>query len=41
MAGWKISNKAELRFKYGTLTECQPGGFTNTNEFRFQLKVAI
>jgi hypothetical protein len=41
MAGWKISNKAELRFKYGTLTECQPGGFTNTNEFRLQLKVAI
>ena len=41
MAGWKIHNKAELRFKYGTLSECPAGAFTNTNEFRLQLKVVI
>jgi hypothetical protein len=42
MAGWKITNKAELRFKYGILSERDTGGaFTNTNEFRMQLKVAI
>ena len=42
MAGWKITNKAELRFKYGILSERDPAGaFTNTNEFRLQLKVAI
>ena len=42
MAGWKITDKAELRFKYGILSESATGGaFTNTNEFRLQLKVVI
>jgi hypothetical protein len=42
MAGWKITEKAELRFKYGILSEKEPGGsFNNTNEFRLQLKVII
>ena len=41
MAGWKIKNKAELRVKYGILSECPDGVFTNTNEFRLQLKVVI
>jgi hypothetical protein len=41
MAGWKITNKAELRFKYGTLSESQAGILTNNNEFRVQLKVII
>jgi hypothetical protein len=41
MAGWKITNKAEFRFKYGILSEDPEGAFTNTNEFRLQLKVFI
>ena len=42
MAGWKITRKAELRFKYGILSEViHPGAFTNTEEFRLQLKIAI
>jgi hypothetical protein len=42
MAGWKISGKAELRFKYGIFTDCDiPGEFTDTEEFRIQLKLII
>ena len=42
MAGWKIAGKAELRFKYGILSESDPPGvFSNTEEFRLQLKLII
>jgi hypothetical protein len=42
MAGWKITDKAELRFKYGILSESDtPGVSADTQEFRLQLKLAI
>ncbi|MBK8884060.1 MAG: hypothetical protein IPN67_17305 [Bacteroidales bacterium] len=42
MAGWKISGKAELRFKYGVLSESETTGLiTDTEEFRLQLKIFI
>jgi hypothetical protein len=42
MAGWKIAGKAEIRFKYGILSESDPRGvYNNTEEFRLQLKLII
>lgn len=42
MAGWKIKGKAELRFKYGVLSDSDiPGTITNKEEFRLQLKILI
>jgi hypothetical protein len=39
---WKINRKAELRFKYGILSDYEyPGVFTDAEEFRLQLKIAI
>ena len=42
MTAWKISRKAELRFKYGILSGSDgTDAFNNTEEFRLQLKLAI
>jgi hypothetical protein len=42
MAALKISGKAELRFKYGILSDSKsPGETGDTEEFRLQLKLAI
>ena len=42
MAGWKISGKAEIRFKYGILSRgAESGSITDTEEFRLQLKLII
>ncbi len=42
MAAFKLSGKAELRFKYGNLSESPaPGILKNTDEYRLQLKIAI
>jgi hypothetical protein len=42
MAGWKISGRAELRFKYGIFSKNDiPGEFTDTEEFRIQFKIII
>jgi hypothetical protein len=42
MAAWKISDKAELRFKYGILSDSNsPGETGDTEEFRLQLRLAI
>lgn len=42
MAGWKIAGKAELRFKYGILSEnSTQGAFDHIDEFRLQLKLFI
>jgi hypothetical protein len=42
MAGWKITNRAELRFKYGILSDSDTQGvFTDIDEFRLQLKLVI
>jgi len=42
MTVWKITRKAELRFKYGILSDYEsPGVFTDIDEFRLQLKLAI
>ncbi len=42
MAAWKLSGKAELRFKYGILSGSDtPDAIDNKEEFRLQLKVAI
>jgi hypothetical protein len=42
MAGWKIAGKAELRFKYGILSDSEsPGNSEDTEEFRLQLKLFI
>jgi hypothetical protein len=42
MAAWKIKDRAELRFKYGVLSDY---GNSNTGadkeEFRLQLKIII
>ncbi len=42
MTGWKMTDKAELRFKYAISTNTRsPDGFRNTEEFRIQIKLAI
>jgi hypothetical protein len=42
MAAYKFSKRAELRFKYGVLTDCETAGsYTDTEEFRIQLRIAI
>lgn len=42
MADWKISNKAEVRFKYGILSKPQTGNINSyTEEFRFQIRIFI
>lgn len=42
MAGWKITDKAELRFKYGILSgSTRTESFTDTEEFRLQIKLFI
>jgi hypothetical protein len=42
MTRWKITDKTELRFKYAISTKTgNPGGITNTEEFRIQIKVTI
>jgi hypothetical protein len=42
MTGWKISDKAEIRIKYGILTKTDtPGIISNIEEFRIQVKVTI
>jgi hypothetical protein len=42
MAGYKFSKRAELRFKYGVLTDCETAGnYTDTEEFRIQLRISI
>jgi hypothetical protein len=42
MAGWKITDKAEFRIKYGILSERNTvGAFSNADEFRLQLKLVI
>lgn len=42
MAGWKIHKNAELRIKYGILSKSGTSyGFTDTEEFKLQLKVFI
>lgn len=42
MVGWKMTSKAELRFKYGVLSENDiSGSYNNTEEFRLQIKLAI
>ena len=42
MAAWKITGRAELRFKYGILSDSNsPGEPGDTEEFRLQLKLAI
>ena len=42
MAGWKITDKAELRFKYAITTKTgNPEAISNSEEFRIQIKVTI
>jgi hypothetical protein len=42
MAGWKLTPRAELRFKYGILSESDFAGLSaDTEEFRLQFKIAI
>jgi hypothetical protein len=42
MAGWKIRDKAEIRFKYGILSKPQTGASKNySEEFRFQIRLSI
>jgi hypothetical protein len=42
MTGWKISSKAELRFKYGILSDSDnQGADSDIEEFRLQLKLVI
>jgi hypothetical protein len=42
MAGWKISSKAELRFKYAILSDSDTSGTPgDSEEFRLQLRLAI
>jgi hypothetical protein len=42
MAAWKISRKAEIRFKYGVLTDNDlAGNFTDVDEFRLQFRLII
>jgi hypothetical protein len=42
MAAWKITDRAEIRFKYGVLSESDNLGLsTDTEELRLQLKIFI
>ena len=42
MTGWKITDKAELRFKYAITTKTgNPEAISNSEEFRIQIKVTI
>lgn len=42
MAGWKFTEKAELRFKYGIVSDSDTKGiFENRDEFRLQVKLFI
>ncbi len=42
MAGWKLSDRAELRFKYGISSDSDsPGAMSDVSEFRIQLKIVI
>jgi len=41
MISWKISDSAEIRFKYGILSKQVTGNETLNEEFRFQIRVFI
>jgi hypothetical protein len=42
MVGWKVSKKAEIRFKYANLSDSGSSGNVNDiEEFRLQIRLAI
>ncbi|HAM10166.1 MAG: hypothetical protein A2X05_06905 [Bacteroidetes bacterium GWE2_41_25] len=42
MAGWKLSDKADVRFKYGVLSKLQTGNiYAYSEEFRLQIRLFI